>query len=59
MWRYLDRKLGAHFGRRGVGTWTAYRIARKVLHLYNNNSVEMDTNGEYWLQSVVLSDGPK
>jgi FkbM family methyltransferase len=59
MWRYLDRTLGAHFGRRGVGTWTAYRIARKVLHLYNNNNIEMDRNGEYWLQSVVLSDGHK
>jgi FkbM family methyltransferase len=29
------------------------------MHLYNNNNVEMDANGEYWLQSAVLSNGPK
>jgi FkbM family methyltransferase len=43
--------------RRWYGSQWIYILARRVVLAYENNDVEMTTNGEYWLQARLSSQG--
>lgn len=42
---------------RRPGSYSVYELARRIVQAYENNDVDMRSNGEHWVQSRVLA-GP-
>lgn len=47
---YMRRIIDGTIKRRRPGSYAIYSLCRRVVQAYENNDVDMRTNGEYWLQ---------
>jgi FkbM family methyltransferase len=54
--RVLNPLLNATIKSRIVGSSLVYRIARRIVSAYENNDVNINSNGERWLQAVISTD---
>src|SRR5271170_3794472 len=56
----MDRVLGivlsATIKTRITGSVFAYKLARKIVTSYENNDVNIESNGERWLQNIVCQN---
>lgn len=53
----LNSAINRTIKKRRFGSRAVYDLARRIVEAYDNNDVEMNSNGEHWLQSRLDASG--